>query len=310
MTTGAEIVIREAGEQGLASVSAFMCAQQKMRNSEAYLRHWYFRNPVPGGSLVIGEREGRIVGMATMNAHHFVRNYSTALVAMPQKVLTDPSLRGQGVFGRLYRHCEKVSIERHADLFLTVTNAASTDIFLRKFGYVRLPSPLMAVMMPLPGRPQARPLSAEDKPMAPTSAGPSWHMTKDETHLQWRYLDHPLREYIMVRCALGPGVLGDLFLKRIRKKGLPVMLVMEMTASDPAVLPELLRTARRLSWQHRCVALLCLTEARFKEAIAKNGPMIRRTSGFNLLVKGLGPAHTSELAQQPFEISFGDLDFF
>ncbi len=69
---------------------------------------------------------------------------------MPQKVLTDANLRGQGVFGKVYSASEQ-ACRRGADFFLTVTNAASTPIFLGKFGYQRTAVPRMAALLPCPG---------------------------------------------------------------------------------------------------------------------------------------------------------------
>ena len=305
-----EIRIREAEKGDLPSVSAFMRAQQQARCDETYLHHWYFQNPVRGGSLTIGELAGKVVGMATTNAHRFERKGAHGLVAMPQKVLTDASLRGQGVFGRLYRECEGVSLRGGANFFLTVTNAASTDIFLEKFGYSRLPSPRMAVMISLPGKTTARSLGPDDAPRPSTGSHGSWRMAKDSAHLKWRYLDHPLREYTTVRCSGDSGPIGDLFLRRTKTVGYRWKGLTVLSASDPTHFPELMRTARRIAWQQRCFALLSLVEERFNDALRANGPTIRRSSGFNLLEKGMHPADTAALAEQTFELSFGDLDFF
>src|SRR5437868_5540133 len=143
----------------MPAVSAFMQAEHQERSDAEYLRHWYFRNPIAGSAMLIGEREGSVVGMATMNVHHFRGPAGLALAAMPQKVLTHASLRGQGIFGRLYRACETVCLARGVDFFITVTNAASTPIFLAKFGYQRAPSPTLGLMLPMPGRAEAGPLS-------------------------------------------------------------------------------------------------------------------------------------------------------
>ncbi len=77
-----------------------MAAQGQRRCSAEYLRHWYFRTPSSSASVILGEALGRLVGMATTNDHRFVTAGADGLVGMPQKVLTDSALRGQGIFGK------------------------------------------------------------------------------------------------------------------------------------------------------------------------------------------------------------------
>ena len=230
---------------------------------------------------------------------------------MPQKVLTDASLRGQGIFGKLYRASERACLERGADFFLTVTNSESTDIFLNKFGYVRLPSPGMALLLPLPGKVE---LSSADKweflASFETENGDAWRMAKDRVHYRWRFIDHPLREYVIGCCSANGADLGCVFLKRTRKRAVPVMLLLDMVPAVPAASGDLLRAARKLTWKHGALALLCHQEERVAAAFTENSPIIRRSSGFNLLVKGRDQQHTHALANQSFEISLGDLDFF
>ena len=310
MSRAEELLVREAEEADAPALSDFMRAQRQERCTPEYLRHWYFRGPVKGGALIMGERNGRILGMATMTAHRFERMEASALVAMPQKVLTDASARGQGIFGKLYRASERACLDHGADFFLTVTNAASTPIFLGKFGYRRVDPPRMAVLLPLPGRPGCRVLvHAEAERPDPDRPG-IWRMHKDATYDQWRFIDHPLREYICLACERNGRPLGSIFLKRIRKKGVPVMLLLDMVPTALELAPELLRAARRAAWQHRCLALLVLEEEGNRAVIAANGPVLHRSSNFNLLVKGKDEAHTAALASQRFELAFGDLDFF
>ncbi len=306
-----ELVIREAREADGPALAAFMQAQGQQRSTREYLEHWYFDNPTQGGSVTLGERDGAVVGMATMNAHRFRRSIQTALVAMPQKVLTHASLRGQGIFGKLYRASERACLERGADFFLTVTNSESTDIFLNKFGYLRLPSPGMTILLPLPGNVEFG-STDEWEPLASfgTENGEAWRMAKDRVHYRWRFVDHPLREYLFGRCSANGADLGCVFLKRVRKRAVPVMLLLDMVPAGSAASGDLLRAARKLTWKHGGLALLCLQEERFASAIAANSPVLRRSSGFNFLVKGRDQQHTHALAKQSFEISLGDLDFF
>ena len=319
MADSATVVIREAAAADLPALSAFMRGQQQERGDVAYLRHWYFDNPVRGGTVMVGERGeagGPMVAMATMNAHRFERQGESALVPMPQKVLTDESLRGQGIFGRLYRATEARCRELGGDFFVTVTNAASTPIFLGKFGYLRLPSPTLAVLAPLPGPVEAHEIggASATRPSpslpSPLSADASWRMAKDADHYRWRFLEHPVPEYLMFRCVVDGAPAGELFLKRVRKRGVPVMLLLDLVPVSVDAVPALLRCARRLALGHRTVALLCLDERRFAGAIDGSVLKVRRSSGFNLLVKGRDDAHTRSLARERFDLALGDLDFF
>lgn len=311
MTATADLIIREGVEADMTALSAFMRGQGQLRSTGEYLRHWYFRNPTRGGTVILGEREGAVVGVATMNAHRFHRAGETALVAMPQKVLTAASLRGQGIFGRLYRASERSCLEKGADFFLTVTNRDSTDIFLSKFGYTRLPSPHLAVMLPRPGKVEASSLTTDDVPISTANLnGPAWCMAKDVSHHRWRFMDYPLKEYVGVRCSTDGRELGCVFLKRVKRKGVPVMLLLDILPRDIATSGDLLRAARKLAWKHRAFALICLQEERLMPAISANSPVIRRSSNFNFLAKGRDDSHTRALARQPVEISLGDLDFF
>ncbi len=303
-----ELTMRPAAENDLQRLSAFMHAQGQVRCSPEYLRHWYFHTPSGSASVIIGEQAGALVCMATTNDHHFISTTGKALVGMPQKVLTDASLRGKGIFGKLYWASEKACLARGVDLFLTVTNEASTPIFLGKFGYQRLPSPRMAILLPAIGN---IPMLATDSQLNERRVQLTsvWGIEKSAKYLLWRYTQHPLREYVIAHIGTTAEELGWLFLKRIRKKGLPVMLLMDMVPAHAGAEHDLFRMARRLTLKHGCTALLCLQEEWMEPALRRT-PSLERSSGFNWLVKGRDDAHTQQLLAQRFDLSFGDLDFF
>ena len=90
-------------EADLSALAAFMRTHGNPGADEEHLRHWYLRNPTGSSAVMLGRLDGRIVGMATTNDHWFNGPEGRAIVGMPQKVLTDTSLRGKGIFGKLYR---------------------------------------------------------------------------------------------------------------------------------------------------------------------------------------------------------------
>ena len=300
--------IRGAQSEDTAALSIFMTAQGQDRCSAAYLEHWYFRNPSNSASVIIGEMDGRIVGMATTNDHIFQKEEQEVLVGMPQKVLTDRAMRGQGVFQRLYEASEKACRDRGVEMFLTVTNAASTPIFIKRFGYRRLPVPRMALLPPSIGAAPAL-LGGCGIPGEQAPNRGTWHMKKDAVHFKWRYTQHPLKEYTFAQLGDDDNGGGWVVLRRTRRAGVPVSILMDMVPRGGSTETKLLKTARRLALRQRSLVLLALEES-------WNGPALRqarvatRSSGLTFLVKGKDPGHTETLLDHHFDLAFGDLDFF
>jgi|688.fasta_scaffold04392_18 GNAT superfamily N-acetyltransferase len=290
----------------LEPLARFMREQNKASVDGATLGHWYLENPAGSSTVMIGRIDGRIVGMSTTNDHRFRGPGGEVLVAMPQKVLTDPALRGKGIFQRLYQATETEGRRKGVGFFLTVTNAASTPIFLSRFGYVRLPSPRMLVFPAAIGRGAGAVKDRMDDvaewPEPPTQA---WHMAKDQAHLQWRYALGPGHQHFTFDHGHGKG---RLVLKRMVRKGVPVMILLELLATDPAARRKTLLCARRLALQAGSPVLMALRTATVLQA-AEGMWHHTMSSGLNLLVKGLDEGHTALLATQPFELAFGDLDF-
>lgn len=302
-----QLEIVPLGEEQLDDLAHFMRAHGNAHAEAEHLRHWYLGNPTGSSSVMLGLLNGRVVGMATTNDHYFNGPDGRALVAMPQKVLTDASLRGQGIFGNLYKASEEVGRRKGVGFFLTVTNAASTPIFLQRFGYQRLPSPRMLVVAPALG--PVRGAAADVPWTVPAAVRPdAWTMEKEEAHMRWRFGGAGGVGRVDQAFRFADGSTGRLFLKRIKRKGVPLLLLLDGHAADDRLLRMLLVQARRIARRQGCVALLVLAEERMVRATSG---MLRHTvsSGLNLLVKGLDEAHTTRLLRQRFSIAFGDLDF-
>lgn len=303
-----DLVIAPLGEGDLEPLAAFMREQNNAATDAGRLRHWYLDNPAGRATVIVGRIGGRIVGMSTTNAHRFRGPEGEALVAMPQKVLTDASVRGRGIFQRLYHATEQAARAKGAGFLLTVTNAASTPIFLGRFGYVRLPVPRMLVWPALPGGVRGEvPPDAWAVHAWTTEDASVWHLSRDAAHLHWRYSAHPDRAHEQHAFATADGH-ARIVLKRIQRKGLPVMLLLELVATDPGSARMALRDARHLAWRNGCIALMGL---RTRQLLASSRGTVHLTvsSGFNLLVKGLDEGATARLSAQPFELALGDLDF-
>jgi len=300
--------IRAAHSTDVPALSAFMESQGQDRCSAAYLEHWYFRNPSGSASVIIGEMDGRIVGMATTNDHIFEKAGEEVLVGMPQKVLTDEAIRGQGVFGRLHAAAEKACLDRGVEMFLTVTNAASTPIFIERFGYRRLPVPRMALLLPSIG---AAPILSEGcgPPGERAPNQDTWRMKKDAVHFRWRYTQNPLKEYTFLKVSDDGNDDGWIVLRRIRRARLPMSLLMDMVPERGGTGTKPLKMARRLALHQRSLGLLALEES-WNSSSLKRASIATRSSGLTFLVKGKDGAHTQALLDHRFDLAFGDLDFF
>ena len=299
--------IRPAHSTDVPALSAFMESQGQDRCSAAYLEHWYFRNPSGSASVIIGEMDGRIVGMATTNDHIFEKAGEEVLVGMPQKVLTDEAIRGQGVFGRLHAAAEKACLDRGVEMFLTVTNAASTPIFIERFGFRRLPVPRMALLLPSIG---AAPILSEGfgPPGERAPNQDTWRMKKDAVHFSWRYTQNPLKEYTFLQVSDDDNG-GWIVLRRIRRARLPMSLLMDMVPERGGTGTKPLKMARRLALHQRSLGLLALEES-WNSSSLRRASVATRSSGLTFLVKGKDGAHTQALLDHRFDLAFGDLDFF
>ena len=299
--------IRPARSTDVPALSAFMESQGQDRCSAAYLEHWYFRNPSGSASVIIGEMDGRIVGMATTNDHIFEKAGEEVLVGMPQKVLTDEAIRGQGVFGRLHAAAEKACLDRGVEMFLTVTNAASTPIFIERFGFRRLPVPRMALLLPSIG---AAPILSEGfgPPGERAPNQDTWRMKKDAVHFSWRYTQNPLKEYTFLQVSDDDNG-GWIVLRRIRRARLPMSLLMDMVPERGGTGTKPLKMARRLALHQRSLGLLALEES-WNSSSLRRASVATRSSGLTFLVKGKDGAHTQALLDHRFDLAFGDLDFF
>lgn len=305
-----ELTIRQARVEDLEALAAFMREQSGSNVDAKYLQHWYLNNPSHSASLIVGWINGAIVGMATTNDHYFEREgEQPCLVAMPQKVLTDASVRGKGVFGKLYNASETAGLERGVALFLTVTNEASTPIFLKRFGYQRLPSPQLIALAARPGHVQYSEVT-EALPAYIPPRGSNWRMRKDPEHFRWRYASSSVSKHRIMRIAASGAPLGTAVLRPLRKGGLPFLLLMDLLPERAELGSELLRAVRRIAWEQRAVGVLALGEEHLRPWVRQQLPRFARNSGFNLLVKGKDAGQTKELTSRSFELAFGDLDFF
>ena len=192
-------------------------------------------------------------------------------------------------------------------MFLTVTNAASTPIFIERFGFRRLPVPRMALLLPSIG---AVPIHSEGcgPPGERAPSQDTWRMKKDAVHFSWRYTQNPLKEYTFLQVSDDDNG-GWIVLRRIRRARLPMSLLMDMVPERGGTGTKPLKMARRLALHQRSLGLLALEES-WNSSSLRRASVATRSSGLTFLVKGKDGAHTQALLDHRFDLAFGDLDFF
>ncbi len=253
--------------------------------------------------------------MATTNNFRFQRGDESLLVGMPQKVLTSRAIRGRGIFGRLYFETERINLEeRGVDFFLTVTNAVSTPIFLNRFGFERAVSPRLLLLPANPAclflrRRYRRVESFDPEFLTRDLIQMPEGLEKNGAFYRWRYGGAGSGSYVKLEVGGESDWAGYVVLKRVRKRGVPLYLLMDVLATDVDRLPDLLRQALRFATVSGAVGIL-----HFKNPFTEVGTAGRLTlpagRPFNFLVKGKSDADTAELVDARLSLSFGDVDFF
>ncbi len=304
-----------ASEKDLEEIANLMRIEDGNRMaSPQYLHWWYFDNPSQQFSFWAARGAGRICAMATMNAFPFIVGGESRLIGMPQKVLTARSFQGKGLFGKLYLRTEKEILDRGADSLLTFTNAASTPIFLNKFHYARGLCPDLIWIPPNPlnffaGSSFRRVDDFHAGFFARGILQFENAAIKDISYYRWRYkFLNPSQYEILEIGGQASEILGFVFLKRIRRAGVPLYLLMDLAVQASSQIPLALSQAAIFCCRRLSAGLILFENT-------ESAPWIKATlhkkihNRFNFLVKGSNAAITTTLAKTRFNFFFGDLDF-
>lgn len=284
--------------------------------SGAYLKWWYRDNPFGLSSLYAIKRENRIRGVASIVGLQFKVSGRPRWIGLPEKVLVAASLRGKGLFGPLYWKTEQECLNHGCDGFLNLfpPKGPSAPIFLKRFHYVMGLNPDLLV---LPFSPVSWFEKASFRVVSDISRdfflGGVYSfnnaVAKDYDYLRWRYLSFERDRYEILEVLDGKStVLGYVVLRRVRKVGIPIILLMDLVVRSLDDAAPALRQARLYS-SRRAAACLLLFENDELERVFNSIAHFRVKNRFSLLVKGRSAEDTALLSKTSFNFFFGDLDF-
>jgi len=254
------------------------------RPAEEELEWFYERNPVRPASVLLAEDDGQIVATVAMSFVRMSVGGEELTVGMPLRVATDEAYRGRGIFRDLQAENEERARVSGIRLLLTVPNAASAPVFLKRLGWTPLPS--LRVWGRLRPFRTGRPRGGVDRFAEPAPrpvAGD--RVLRDSAWLNWRFADAP-KPYLRLE-GNGYAVAG-------RRGRLGVVAAVE---------GPMLRTLGAAAPEAALIAAPPPREVR-RYALAGYLPTMRT---FTVLGKSLDPTQT--IPKRPhFEL--GDLDFF
>lgn len=308
--------IAKTSQLELDAVASLIAREDGNRNiSSAYLRWWYFQNPSRSFSIFHVRKGETIEGMATTNNFSMKLEDRQVCVAMPQKVLTSEKVRGKGYFGRLYRHTESDNIAQGVDCFLTFTNAMSTPIFLKRFGYRRGISPSIFVVPSLFAifkKASYRLVNQFDETYLSRSdlIHPGNSVKKDMEYFNWRYFGYKANRFAVLNFVGGNRENeGYVVLKRKTVMHIPLYVVMDIITHNPANAVRLLGEALKYAARNLVLGIMVLENNIFPSSLPFAFCMTW-SGKLNFLVKGRTEDQTSTLASVRFNWFGGDLDFF
>jgi hypothetical protein len=281
-----------------------------------HVEWWFDRSPVEPGVISLAEIDGQLAGTLGMSYVPMSIRGRRRLVAMPVRGASLPQFRGRGIFSALELANEETSVEKGAELALTIPNPRSHSIFLR-LGWRPLRTqrvwvrPLRLRSSPVrASRPGARRYGAtEVEPVERfgEAAEAAWrraaplhgdHVVGDPAYLNWRYVDTP-HDYRRFQA----GEEGYAVVRRKRELGLETGVVCTVVAATAGATEALL--------------LRCAVEMRGAQLLAALRPPVHLSgwlsAGFlpsprTMTTLGKALVAGEELPAEPV-YQFGDHDF-
>ena len=309
-------------------VFALMHSVGRSHIDDAEFDWWFERNPSSPRLISLAHADGHVVGIAAMSLFRMLVDGREQVTAVPVHVATEAGYRRQGVLSALELRNEDEAAAG-APIAITFPNAVSHLIFVRDLGWSDLPGRRVWVR---PLRPGAvvryalgratqggglRPASDEVRHgVVPLErfgpdAGALWRscasgnqFVRDETFLNWRYVDTP-RDYRRFGIYRGSQLAGFAVVGHTVKHGLSSGFLADLVAP---------REAERAALLRRCSEEL----ASGTDALIALVPRSQRRS---FLRSGFLPTHRqirfvgksldgSPLPHSDWHFTLGDFDFF
>jgi len=303
-------VIEETDLPGVEEMYRREGEKYKANTAEAFA-WWYFRNPVGSQSLYGVNLRGKIEGFASTNNFYFRVGGERKLVAMIQKVITLPGIRGKGYFGKLLRELEADNLGRAgADILAGFPNGNAAPIYIQKFAYKWAPQ-LQVKYTPaslLGGGALTRLGSAAD---IHNYAGVEEDnaLVKDEAYYRWRYAGYPDGAIHVLKAERRGTVVGYAFVRTFHKKKIPFFLLMDFIVYDRTDVPFLMKQLKGYALKNAHAGVLYVGTD-LLDGLAGKMLTFDTPKKIGFMVKGKSEAETDVLKTRRYNLTFGDMDFF
>jgi GNAT superfamily N-acetyltransferase len=300
------------------------------RRTPEFFRWKHLANPFGRSLMLLGEADGRVVGLRAFLRWRFVARGRTIEAVRAVDTATHPEFRGRGVFYRLTQEAIE-ALREEADLIFNTPNEKSLPGYL-KLGWTvvgRIPVSIRvrrpgAFLWNLRARALRRPLPAIEAPRAADALAdtdgveellrrverPDDRLSTPRTiaYLRWRYGTAPLLDYRAVRLEGGEGMA----IFRVRSRGgLWEGTVTELLvpARDVSAGRRLLRTVTRAAAVDH---LTCsFPRGSVGSRAARRAGYVRALGGKTLVANPLrGDAAPEPTDLRSWALSLGDLEVF
>ena len=308
--------IIKANKADADSISRLINVENNSQITPSYLINWYWEKPSGSSSVIILKDNEDVLGVSTSNNFDMNINGEVKRAAFPQKVVTSKSVRGQGYFSKLYRVNETDNYEQEGvDLNLTFTNHLSTPIFLKKFEYVKGISQDIILYLPRLTKKGCRIIEYDD---FDAFGSEEFHfkeknsILKSVDYFKWRYSKEKAMNssgYDIIGIKKKDVLLGVAVLKKIKKKGVPVLALVDILEKEQGSIQEIISVCRSIVIKKKAFGLLVLDNAYTNSYKAHSKLKYVIKNQLNFLVKGKDEEQTKVLSNTAFNFWFGDLDF-
>lgn len=299
--TRSEPVLHQATAKDTAAIAAFISEENpESPVSAEYLDWWFFGQDDINATIITAYDSGRIIGVSCTKNYLFNMEGESVLLAMPQKVLTASGARGKGFFSRLYYENEAQNIRKGIDRNITITNAASTPIFLNKFGYRkgRLPELLIIPAVSYIFKRNRCEIIEPGKVRLPASSQKANGIIKTSDYFQWRYLTRRDKDQLILK--LNETLY---FLKVKQFKNIRTAFFLDYCGE---INTAGIKSVCRFLAGKGILQMIAFDNVEHK---IKGIPHLRVRNRFNFLVKGKSAEDTERLTGIRFDLTMGDLDF-